>query len=116
MEMLWINSQAIHADEFFHGPFEVVVPVLDLSGAQNGEKRLAHRRYAFLGRPMAAEHPFPELGVACRSRNRMMLSACLFCKLSAFEFASLYLGQDNERQLGALRALGIAKPGWIHDA
>ncbi|WP_113357675.1 SIS domain-containing protein [Rhizobium sp. SYY.PMSO] len=24
MEMLWINSQAIHADEFFHGPFEVV--------------------------------------------------------------------------------------------
>ena len=24
MEMLWISSQAIHADEFFHGPFEVV--------------------------------------------------------------------------------------------
>jgi fructoselysine 6-phosphate deglycase len=24
MEMLWINSQAIHANEFFHGPFEVV--------------------------------------------------------------------------------------------
>jgi fructoselysine 6-phosphate deglycase len=24
MEMQWINSQAIHADEFFHGPFEVV--------------------------------------------------------------------------------------------
>ena len=24
MEMLWIHSQAIHADEFFHGPFEVV--------------------------------------------------------------------------------------------
>jgi fructoselysine 6-phosphate deglycase len=24
MEMLWINSQAVHADEFFHGPFEVV--------------------------------------------------------------------------------------------
>jgi fructoselysine 6-phosphate deglycase len=24
MEMLWINSQAIHADEFFHGPFEIV--------------------------------------------------------------------------------------------
>lgn len=24
MEMLWINSQAIHANEFFHGPFEVL--------------------------------------------------------------------------------------------
>lgn len=24
MEMQWYNSQAIHADEFFHGPFEVV--------------------------------------------------------------------------------------------
>jgi len=24
MEMLWINAQAIHANEFFHGPFEVV--------------------------------------------------------------------------------------------
>jgi fructoselysine 6-phosphate deglycase len=24
MEMQWINSQAIHADELFHGPFEVV--------------------------------------------------------------------------------------------
>lgn len=24
MEMQWINSQAIHANEFFHGPFEVV--------------------------------------------------------------------------------------------
>ena len=24
MEMQWINSQAVHADEFFHGPFEVV--------------------------------------------------------------------------------------------
>lgn len=26
MEMQWINSQAIHANEFFHGPFEVVDP------------------------------------------------------------------------------------------
>ncbi len=24
MEMQWINSQAVHADEFFHGPFEVI--------------------------------------------------------------------------------------------
>jgi fructoselysine 6-phosphate deglycase len=24
MEMQWINSQAVHADEFFHGPFEIV--------------------------------------------------------------------------------------------
>ncbi len=24
MEMQWINSQAVHANEFFHGPFEVV--------------------------------------------------------------------------------------------
>jgi fructoselysine 6-phosphate deglycase len=24
MEMLWIHSQAVHADEFFHGPFEIV--------------------------------------------------------------------------------------------
>ena len=24
MEMQWYNSQAIHANEFFHGPFEVV--------------------------------------------------------------------------------------------
>jgi fructoselysine 6-phosphate deglycase len=24
MEMQWINSQAIHANEFFHGPFEVL--------------------------------------------------------------------------------------------
>jgi fructoselysine 6-phosphate deglycase len=24
MEMLWIDSQAVHADEFFHGPFEIV--------------------------------------------------------------------------------------------
>lgn len=24
MEMQWINSQAIHANEFFHGPFEIV--------------------------------------------------------------------------------------------
>ncbi|NML99068.1 SIS domain-containing protein [Paraburkholderia sp. RP-4-7] len=24
MEMLWINSQAVHAGEFFHGPFEVL--------------------------------------------------------------------------------------------
>lgn len=26
MEMQWINSQAVHANEFFHGPFEVVDP------------------------------------------------------------------------------------------
>ncbi|AYN97080.1 SIS domain-containing protein [Pseudomonas sp. LTJR-52] len=26
MEMQWIHSQAIHANEFFHGPFEVVDP------------------------------------------------------------------------------------------
>ncbi len=35
MEMQWINSQAIHSGEYFHGPFEIVeadVPVIQLIG------------------------------------------------------------------------------------
>lgn len=45
MEMQWINSQAIHANEFFHGPFEVVdrsacfVALLGLGPARRLEER-----------------------------------------------------------------------------
>ncbi len=45
MEMQWINSQAIHADEFFHGPFEIVdrsacfIALLGLGPARRLEER-----------------------------------------------------------------------------
>jgi fructoselysine 6-phosphate deglycase len=45
MEMQWINSQAIHANEMFHGPFEVVdrsacfIAMLGLSEARPLEER-----------------------------------------------------------------------------
>lgn len=45
MEMQWINSQAIHANEFFHGPFEVVdksacfVAMLGLGPGRRMEER-----------------------------------------------------------------------------
>lgn len=45
MEMQWINSQAIHANEFFHGPFEVVdksacfIVMLGLGPARRMEER-----------------------------------------------------------------------------
>lgn len=45
MEMQWINSQAIHANEFFHGPFEVVdksarfIALLGIGPARRMEER-----------------------------------------------------------------------------
>jgi fructoselysine 6-phosphate deglycase len=45
MEMQWINSQAIHANEFFHGPFEVVdrsacfIALLGCDGTRRIEER-----------------------------------------------------------------------------
>jgi fructoselysine 6-phosphate deglycase len=58
MEMLWIGSQAIHADEFFHGPFEVVdrdAAFIQLVGL--GEtRRLDERARAFLERFGASEN------------------------------------------------------------
>jgi fructoselysine 6-phosphate deglycase len=52
MEMLWIHSQAVHADEFFHGPFEIVdgdVAFIQLIGL--GEtRRLDVRARSFLER------------------------------------------------------------------
>jgi fructoselysine 6-phosphate deglycase len=52
MEMLWINSQAIHADEFFHGPFEVVdkdAAVIVMVGLDE-TRRLEERARDFLFR------------------------------------------------------------------
>ncbi len=50
MEMLWINSNAIHAGEYFHGPFEVTdfdVPFLLIKGS--GETRpLDERAHDFV--------------------------------------------------------------------
>lgn len=50
MEMLWINSNAIHAGEFFHGPFEITdfdVPFLVIKG--DGPSRpLDERALAFV--------------------------------------------------------------------
>jgi fructoselysine 6-phosphate deglycase len=52
MEMLWIHSQAVHADEFFHGPFEIVdreAAFVQLIGL--GEtRRLDLRARSFLAR------------------------------------------------------------------
>lgn len=50
MEMQWYDSQAIHADEFFHGPFEVVdkdAAFIVLIGADE-TRRLAERARDFL--------------------------------------------------------------------
>ncbi len=52
MEMLWINSQAIHANEFFHGPFEVLDPerAFILLIGLDETRRLEERAETFLGR------------------------------------------------------------------
>ena len=52
MEMQWINSQAIHANEFFHGPFEVVdksACFIALVGLDE-TRRIAERTRDFLHR------------------------------------------------------------------
>lgn len=52
MEMQWINSQAIHANEFFHGPFEVVdenACFISFVGLDE-TRRLEERAVAFLHR------------------------------------------------------------------
>lgn len=52
MEMQWINSQAIHANEFFHGPFEVVdenTCFISLIGMDE-TRRLEERNREFLNR------------------------------------------------------------------
>lgn len=49
MEMLWINSNAIHSGEFFHGPFEITdfdVPFLIVKG-EGPMKPLDERAIAF---------------------------------------------------------------------
>ena len=52
MEMQWINSQAIHANEFFHGPFEVVDPehAFILLKGLDATRPMEERAEAFLGR------------------------------------------------------------------
>lgn len=53
MEMQWINSQAIHANEFFHGPFEVVdekscfIVMLGLDQTRRLEERTRDFLYRF---------------------------------------------------------------------
>jgi len=50
MEMQWINSQAIHAGEYFHGPFEITdenVPVIMVMGLGDARK-MDDRALAFL--------------------------------------------------------------------
>lgn len=52
MEMQWIDSQAIHANEFFHGPFEVVdrdACFIALVGLDE-TRRIEERAVAFLNR------------------------------------------------------------------
>lgn len=52
MEMQWINSQAIHANEFFHGPFEVVdkdACFISMIGLDE-TRRLEERAVEFLNR------------------------------------------------------------------
>lgn len=52
MEMQWINSQAIHANELFHGPFEVVDPehAFILLKGLDSTRPLEERAGAFLER------------------------------------------------------------------
>lgn len=53
MEMQWINSQAIHANEFFHGPFEVVdenacfITMIGLDETRRLEERTRDFLYRF---------------------------------------------------------------------
>ncbi|MDB5666771.1 SIS domain-containing protein [Cypionkella sp.] len=53
MEMQWINSQAIHANEFFHGPFEVVdkdacfISMIGLDETRRLEERARDFLYRF---------------------------------------------------------------------
>lgn len=53
MEMQWINSQAIHANEFFHGPFEVVdkdacfITMIGLDETRRLEERARDFLYRF---------------------------------------------------------------------
>jgi len=52
MEMQWIHSHAIHAGEFFHGPFEILdkeVPFILLKGLDH-TRPLEERAHAFLQR------------------------------------------------------------------
>ncbi|MFP7298611.1 SIS domain-containing protein [Neobacillus niacini] len=52
MEMQWIHSQAIHAGEFFHGPFEVLdkdVPFIMLKGLDH-TRHLEERAHNFLSK------------------------------------------------------------------
>jgi fructoselysine 6-phosphate deglycase len=52
MEMQWIDSQAIHANEFFHGPFEVVDPehAFILLKGLDSTRPIEERAGAFLDR------------------------------------------------------------------
>ena len=52
MEMQWIDSQAIHANEFFHGPFEVVDPsrAFIVMKGLDSTRPLEERAEAFLHR------------------------------------------------------------------
>lgn len=57
MEMQWINSQAIHSGEFFHGPFEVVdkdMPFILMKGIDE-TRAMDERAEAFLKRFGAGE-------------------------------------------------------------
>ncbi|PRH84876.1 sugar isomerase [Labrys okinawensis] len=58
MEMQWINSQAIHANEFFHGPFEVLDKdrAFILMKGLDSTRRLEERADEFLHRFGSAEN------------------------------------------------------------
>jgi fructoselysine 6-phosphate deglycase len=58
MEMQWINSQAIHANEFFHGPFEVLDKDRSfiLMKGLDSTRRLEERADEFLHRFGSAEN------------------------------------------------------------
>ncbi|MFC0200541.1 SIS domain-containing protein [Paracoccus rhizosphaerae] len=58
MEMQWINSQAIHANEFFHGPFEVLdkEAAFVLFKGFDSTRPLEERAEGFLQRFGAAEN------------------------------------------------------------
>jgi len=58
MEMQWINSQAIHSNEFFHGPFEVLdeTRCFVLMKGADSTRELDERAEAFLHRFGRAEN------------------------------------------------------------
>lgn len=58
MEMQWINSQAIHANEFFHGPFEILdrEAAFILFKGLDSTRRLTERAETFLNRFGAQEN------------------------------------------------------------